>query len=1106
MGRRVNRAAWTASSAIWLLTAASLASGAASNLKVVGQIGGPCRAVDVVGNYAYIGEGQNLTILNVANPAAPAATGRAVMLDGVPGLVSNNVEGVDVSAGRACVVTGWGLHVFDVTNPARPVRLGSSRAVSPTDVCVVGSMAYVSGASWPLQMFDISNPSSPTMRGVYIPQTPMREGYDVCVFNNLAYVAGGDNGLLIIDVSVTSSPWLRGSYNTPGSARGVQVVGNTAYVADRNGGLQIINVTNPAAPTLRASFPTPDQAEGVFVANNLAYVSCWGAGVLVVNVSNPALPTLAGSYNTPGGALDLVVAGGAAYVADLTGLQILNVTVPSYPARFSAYESLYESWGLHVAGTRAYVADGHYGLKIVDVSNPAFPVIRGSHHASTNANDVHVQGNLAYVADGSSGRLMIFDAGNPSSPTLRGSYQTPDYATGVHIYGPDAYVSDEDYGLQIVNVSNPAAPALRGSYNTPGRALDVYTTSGLAYVADAEGGLRILNVGNPAAPTLRGSYATPGNARGIFVSRNLAYLTTYLTSGFLILDVANPAAPRFVGSYPLSSYGDLALSGKLAYVAAGMSGVRVLDVSDPTSPTLKGYFETAYVSCADVAASGGYAYAAYGELGLWVFQYIGSAPRIQSATISDVNRNWTTDRGDQLVLTLDRSVVVTTSALRTSHFFLPVVGDSLGGTGFRVDVNPYNSRQIVLTLGAGTHLTAPGAFSMRNRSLDSPSGIDFSRSLPPGTVVSLDGVSAVDGGTPGADDSGVDVQFSLSGTTNRIGPSGGAVFSAPSVDLAYTGHRFAIPRNALATTTTFSMRPPVRSLGVINAFTVASSRPTVTFTADATVRVQFREGDVDRERGLIEAEMKVHQLVERPLGVFQYLPLSGPQTLNGASRQVSVGVRSLNPRGTLGATGVFAGLPIETVDERTIHVAPGSGVTKGAWPFLSPGPNGAYTLHKIEFPNHVATTAADPNRRTVTIRTATLLDRWSPSCSRAFPEQSGAVFVVTAQNALGQPLAFTAPVNVTVQFKARPDPAYTDAVRFDGRIGLIQNMRMVCNRMAGNAGDFDFMTAPSQTANPAQGTVTANNYAGLTGPEGCRTFGAVAFEGATPADRWQLYR
>jgi hypothetical protein len=62
------------------------------------------------------------------------------------------------------------------------------------------------------------------------------------------YVAAGPAGLQVIDVAVHTAPVLVGWLDTPGNARGGDVVDDLAVVADDYGGVRVISVANPAAP------------------------------------------------------------------------------------------------------------------------------------------------------------------------------------------------------------------------------------------------------------------------------------------------------------------------------------------------------------------------------------------------------------------------------------------------------------------------------------------------------------------------------------------------------------------------------------------------------------------------------------------------------------------------------------------------------------------------------------------------------------------------------------------------------------------------------------------------------------------------------------------
>jgi hypothetical protein len=113
----------------------------------------------------------------------------------------------------------------------------------------------------------------------------------------------------------------------------------------------------------------------------------------------------------------------------------------------------------------------------------------------------------------------------------------------------------------------------------------------------------------PFEHTLAGSCDTPGDAYDVAVSGNYAYVADQL-SGLQVIDISDPTNPTSAGSYdtPGSAYG-VAISGDYAYVADRLSGLQTIDISDPENPTLAGGYDTPS-DAMSVAISGDYAYVA----------------------------------------------------------------------------------------------------------------------------------------------------------------------------------------------------------------------------------------------------------------------------------------------------------------------------------------------------------------------------------------------------------------------------------------------------------------------------------------------------------------
>ena len=622
--RNAFRLAQRACLGLALIILAPNAFGQGWNVDLVGQIGGECNAVCIVGTRAYVGEGPGLRILDISNPAVPVSFGHLVLGD--------TVRAIAVSGSLAYVGCDLptGLQIVNVADATSPTVGGAYSAVAPRDIVLSGSLAYVVGdiVGCRFHILNVADPTSPTLRGAY---SDVGNAYGVFVSGNRAYVASENRGLLVFDVSDTAQPRLLGSYQTSQfHAYDVQVVGALAYVAGGSGGLQILNVS-ASTPTLVCAYRMPDpawdDAWAVQYVSGLVYLADGGKGLKIVNVTNPTSPTLRGTYDTPGRAVGVQVSGSSAYVADGGGgFQIINVANPSLPTLRGAYDVVDHGLNLFLSGGVAYVAGYEDRLQIIDVSNPTRPRTLSAY--SDWVQDIYVAGNLAYLATFHG--LRIVNVADPSSPTLRGQYVIGEDVCFVS--GDYAYLA-RNYTLIILDIHDPAHPVFRSSYPMPvGSAPSaVVVSNNLAYVTCSyvgggpnKGGLQIINVANPSSPTLRASYPIPTmGAYDVYLQDTLAYVACG-GKGLKILDVSNPSSPFLIGSCDVSGAWGVYVSGDVAYVAGG-AGLEVVNVANPTQPKHFGSYDTRGVGQA-VFASGGLAYLANKDNGLWVLRYVPPVP------------------------------------------------------------------------------------------------------------------------------------------------------------------------------------------------------------------------------------------------------------------------------------------------------------------------------------------------------------------------------------------------------------------------------------------------------------------------------------------------
>lgn len=266
--------------------------------------------LNFVGDYAYVTRGQELIVLNIANPATPTPVGRLDLpQSGAIAQVVNN---------RAYVLTHESsgarrsFLILDVQNPRQPTVIGSYQSPSFgnfTGFTVVSDRAYIVDDQRRFQVVNVSNPANPTLMGDYQTAGP---GLSLKVVNNLAYV--GENAYFdtpvvngrveILDVSNPGAIALAGSYvlNAPppvyGYVSAIEIVGNRGYFFARETdapapSVLIVDLTNPTNPTLIERYTPSPYATSMTVRGNLLYIAgnlstqATPGSMEIVDVNNP---------------------------------------------------------------------------------------------------------------------------------------------------------------------------------------------------------------------------------------------------------------------------------------------------------------------------------------------------------------------------------------------------------------------------------------------------------------------------------------------------------------------------------------------------------------------------------------------------------------------------------------------------------------------------------------------------------------------------------------------------------------------------------------------------------------------------------------------------
>lgn len=532
---------------------------------------GEARSLDVASGYAYVGAGESILVLDLADLTEPQLVGEVTMPRGRAPLDLAVVDDV-------LYLTNGLLQIFDVSDPTTPTLISTlPTTVNPTDVVVAnGHLFLFAVPDSGIHIYRLDGPGQLT--GVtFVPFGNPRRGTVEGSFGYFLSAAG----LRIFDVANPSAPNPLGDVALPWP-NDVRVDGDFAFVVDQDDGLVVIDVSRPAQPQRITHLPLDFTPNTLEVIDDHAYVANTAGDLVVIDISNPASPTtvtiLEADPNGNGRRMapmgdHLLRANGR------TGLRITDISAPTEPEDIGVYATQVAAHAIRRQGDYLYVASAEKGVKIVDISEPTVPFEAAFYDTLGEARDLAVNGNTAYVADGSRG-LLTLDITDPLMPRgLDAIFDITD-ARGVEVDGNLAYVAAHLQGLRVADVTNPLLIFEIGSYTAGNAAQDLTLEDDLVYLADGAGGLRTLDVSVPETPQEIGHLDTPFDAREVTVDGRRAFLTE--STQATVIDINDPTQPTLLGQFDDCNPADLVVNGDLGYLAC-RSDLRVLDLSDTNS-------------------------------------------------------------------------------------------------------------------------------------------------------------------------------------------------------------------------------------------------------------------------------------------------------------------------------------------------------------------------------------------------------------------------------------------------------------------------------------------------------------------------------------------
>tara|TARA_B100000315_G_scaffold260807_1_gene325617 strand:+ start:6549 stop:9656 length:3108 start_codon:yes stop_codon:yes gene_type:complete len=267
-------------------------------------------------------------------------------------------------------------------------------------------------------------------------------------------------------------------------------------------------------------------------------------------------------------------------------------------------QSLNDIWGYHASNGKEYALVGlTNGTSIVDVTtDPYNPTevafIPGGY---STWRDIKTWDRYMYVGTEASDGIQVVNIEDPENAELVYTWTQISSSHNIHIHDGYLYIvgaSGDD--IHILDLSNPAQPVKVGGWN--GEYIhDLYVRGDIIYACGIYSStVYIIDVSDKSNPVTITDWSYSGMAHACWLTEDGNYLVTAdeTSGGYIrIWDISNYSNINQVAVwYPeggaSNSVHNVFVRDNYLYASYYVYGLQILDITDPTNPTLAGYYDT----------------------------------------------------------------------------------------------------------------------------------------------------------------------------------------------------------------------------------------------------------------------------------------------------------------------------------------------------------------------------------------------------------------------------------------------------------------------------------------------------------------------------------
>jgi hypothetical protein len=387
------------------------------------------------------------------------------------------------------------------------------------------------------------------------------EPLDIVIRDSIAYIAAYKGGLSVVDLRDPERPVERNRIQTP-DARYIAFAGEHLIMGDDRRGILIYDITSPLEPKLLETIKGRPQLVG-FAAESNMIAALYPRVVRIYMLDDEVGPWIATDLTTDVLLKRCLLHERVLYLLTLEGdLLRTNLENPIMPKELDP---------LPVSGiVDMHMDSGELLLLTSEGGIISFDVSEGS---DARGRPFEIKGGPK-IAEGS-----WFER-------LKANLFGKNIIVGDRIFFGDDLIAAIRYksGLYVYNRSNETA-RFSGSENPVGFAIDLIVKDGILYLGNNHGGLLVGRVDDDGSIEWIRHIQTD-EARDAALSGDVLVLADG-KFGLKLFDVSDPTDPKRIGSHPSYFFQSaIVTNNDIAYVAGGIGGAEVVDISNPRLPRL----------------------------------------------------------------------------------------------------------------------------------------------------------------------------------------------------------------------------------------------------------------------------------------------------------------------------------------------------------------------------------------------------------------------------------------------------------------------------------------------------------------------------------------